>query len=218
VGCLRCGTQFRLVIHSKQALRGKGFKDIKFLVTASHLRHFMLRLVGIIFLFSTSKIMEPNIRVIYDPKKGSSPSPPLQTFEQIARLMDSKFKIPGTKIRFGIDPILSLLPVLGDVITLIISSMLIYTMHNRGASRKVVIKMMLNAGLDTAIGAVPLVGTFFDIFYRSNERNVKLLKEHYFEGKHQGSGTGLLLVILLIALVVIGAVVYGIWKLMEAIF
>jgi hypothetical protein len=135
----------------------------------------------------------------------------------VAKLLDSKFEIPGTGIRFGLDPLLSLMPVLGDLITLIISSMLIYTMHNHGASRKVVVKMMLNAGLDTMIGAIPLVGTVFDVFYRANDRNVRLLKEHYFEGKHQGSGTGLLLMILLIALIVIAAVVFSIYKLIEAI-
>jgi hypothetical protein len=162
--------------------------------------------------------MEPNVRIVYDPKKRDSRSPELQSFERMANLLDSKFEIPGTGIRFGIDPLLSLMPVLGDLITLVISSMLIYTMHNRGASRKVVVKMMLNAGLDTIIGAIPLVGTVFDVFYRANERNVKLLREHYYEGKHQGSGTGLLLMIFLIAILVIAAVVYGIWQLMEAIF
>jgi hypothetical protein len=162
--------------------------------------------------------MEPNVRVVYDPKKADSRPPEIQSFERMATLLDSKFEIPGTGIRFGLDPLLSLMPVLGDIITLIISSMMIYTMHNHGASRKVVVKMMLNAGLDTVIGAIPVVGTFFDVFYRANQRNVKLLKEHYYEGKHQGSGTGLLLMIFLIAMVVIAAVVYGIYKLMEAVF
>ena len=162
--------------------------------------------------------MEPNVRVVYDPKKGGARTPNLQAFERMAKLLDSKFEIPGTGIRFGLDPLLSLMPVLGDLITLVISSMLIYTMHNHGASRKVVVKMMLNAGLDTIIGAIPLVGTVFDVFYRANDRNVKLLKEHYLEGKHQGSGTGLLLMIFLIALIVTVAVVFSIYKLIEAIF
>jgi hypothetical protein len=91
-------------------------------------------------------------------------------------------------------------------------------MHQHGASRKVVIKMIANSTLDAVIGAIPLVGTVFDIFYRSNDRNVRLLKEHYFEGKHQGSGNGLLLLIALVAIVVVAATFYGIWKLMEAIF
>ena len=162
--------------------------------------------------------MEPNVRVVSDPRQRGAGPPSLEAFERMARIMDSKFEIPGTGIRFGLDPVFSLMPVLGDLITLVISSMLIYTMHNHGASRQVVIKMMLNAGLDTVIGAIPLVGTVFDVFYRANERNVRLLKEHYFEGKHQGSGKGLLAAIIVIALLFIAAVVFAIWKLLEAIF
>lgn len=162
--------------------------------------------------------MEPNVRVVYDPKKGSNDLPSLDNFKYISRLMDSKFVIPGTGIRFGLDPIFSLMPVLGDLITLVISSMLIYTMQKHGASRKVVVKMMINAGVDTLVGAIPLVGTVFDVFYKANEKNVRLLREHYYEGKHQGSGTGLLVLIFVIALLIIGAIVFLIWKLFEWIF
>ena len=113
---------------------------------------------------------------------------------------------------------MSLIPVIGDLMTLLISAGLIYTMHNQGASRKVVIKMMLNSTLDAAIGAVPLVGTFFDVFYRSNERNLKLMKEHYYEGKHQGSGNGILLLILAGCVILVAAAFYGMYKLAEAVF
>jgi hypothetical protein len=78
--------------------------------------------------------------------------------------------------------------------------------------------MLVNVGLDTLIGAVPLAGTVFDVFYRSNDRNIRLLKEHYYEGKHQGSGNDLLLTIIFIALLIIALVIYGIWKLFEWIF
>jgi len=162
--------------------------------------------------------MEPNVKIVYDPKKGSARPPDLQHFERIAKLLDSKFEIPGTGIRFGLDPLFSLMPVLGDLITLIISSILIHTMYNHGASRKVVVKMMLNAGADTLIGAIPGVGTVFDIFYRANDRNIRLLREHYYEGKHQGSGTGLLVLIFVIAAVIIAALVFSFYKLIEAIF
>jgi hypothetical protein len=116
------------------------------------------------------------------------------------------------------DPILSLFPVVGDLITFIISGALIYTMRNHGASKNVVIKMMLNSTLDALIGAIPLVGTIFDVFYRANDKNVKLLKEHYLEGKHQGSGNGLLIFIAIVAIIVVGAAFYGMYKLIEAIF
>ena len=153
----------------------------------------------------------PPVRIHYD-------SPSMRWVESLSNWMDSKFLIPGTRIKFGIDPIMSLFPVVGDLATSLISAALIYTMHTHGASRKVVIKMILNSTLDTIIGAIPIVGTIFDIFYRANDRNVRLLKEHYFEGKHQGSGNGLLLTIVMIALILIAAVFYGIWKLFEAIF
>jgi hypothetical protein len=142
----------------------------------------------------------------------------IQGVERMARLMDSRFLIPGTNVRFGIDPILSLFPVLGDLITYAMSGALIYIMHNQGASRKVVIKMILNSTLDTLIGMIPLVGTIFDVFYRANDRNVKLLREHYFEGKHQGSGNGLLLLIAIIAILVVASAFYGMYKLLDAIF
>lgn len=162
--------------------------------------------------------MEPNVRVVYDPKERPGDPPHMENFKYISRLLDSKFEIPGTGIRFGLDPIFSLMPVFGDLITLVISSMLIYTMQKRGASRKVVVKMMLNAGLDTVIGAIPVVGTVFDVFFKANERNVRLLSEHYYEGKHQGSGTGLIIMIFVIILLIVVAVVYGLWKLLEWIF
>src|ERR1044071_2020472 len=119
----------------------------------------------------------------------------LKWIEKFSKTLDSRFTIPVTKIKFGVDPIMSLFPVLGDLITLLLSAILIHTMYQHGASRNVVIKMVLNSTLDAIIGTIPLVGTVFDVFYRSNDRNVKLLKEHYFEGKHQGSGNGLLFTI-----------------------
>ncbi len=137
--------------------------------------------------------------------------------EHLSRWMDSKFLIPGTNIRFGLDPIVSLFPVLGDLMTFLVSGALIYTMHRHGASGKVVMKMVMNATLDAIIGAIPLVGTIFDVFYRANDRNVRLLKEYYFEGKHQGSGKGLLIVMVILALLLITGVFYGIWKLLEAV-
>ena len=143
--------------------------------------------------------------------------PELEFIERLAQWLDSRFLIPGTNIRFGIDPMMSLFPIIGDLMTYVVSGMLIYAMYNKGASRKVVIKMILNATLDAIIGAIPLVGTIFDIFYRANDRNVRLLKEHYFEDKHQGSGKGLLGAIALAALILVGAVFYGMYKLLEAI-
>jgi hypothetical protein len=164
-------------------------------------------------------VMEPTIRIIKPGTVKQSINPQsLRLVEDVARFLDSKFVIPGTNIKFGLDPILSLIPVLGDFLTFLISAALIYSMYNQGASRKVVIKMMMNSTLDAVIGAVPLVGTFFDVFYRSNDRNVKLLKEHYYEGKHHGSGNGILIIMVVSCLIIVAAAFYGMYKLMELIF
>jgi hypothetical protein len=164
--------------------------------------------------------MEPEIKIIRPGKSEHvrNEVPSLRTIEQIARMLDSRFVIPGTRIRFGVDPILSLIPVLGDFITYLISGALIYAMYNHGASRKVVIKMLLNSTFDAVLGAIPLVGTVFDVFYRANDRNVQLLKEHYLEGKHQGSGNGILVVIVITSFILVAAAFYGMYKLLEAIF
>ncbi|UII31175.1 DUF4112 domain-containing protein [Fulvivirga ulvae] len=144
--------------------------------------------------------------------------PNLQRVERISRLMDSKFTIPGTKIRFGLDPVLSLVPVLGDIATFIISGVLIHTMYNHGASGKLVTKMVINATLDAIIGAIPVAGSVFDIFFRANDRNVRLLKEYYEEDKHTGSGKGLLLTSVIVLFAITIAILFVIGKLLEALF
>ncbi|MGB3463831.1 MAG: DUF4112 domain-containing protein [Cyclobacteriaceae bacterium] len=106
-------------------------------------------------------------------------SPELKWVNRISKLLDSQYKIPGTDIRFGWDPILSLFPVAGDFATYLVSFILIGTMYKHGASTKVVLKMVANSTLDFVIGSIPLVGTAFDLYFKSNERNLRLLKEYY---------------------------------------
>jgi hypothetical protein len=163
--------------------------------------------------------MEPEIKIIRPGKSGQAINDnTLQVIEQIARFLDSKYVIPGTKIRYGLDPILSLFPVFGDLITFLISGALIYAMHNHGASRKVVIKMLLNSTFDAVLGSIPLIGSVFDVFYRANDRNVRLLKEHYLEGKHQGSGNGILWIIVLVCILLVVSSFYGMYKFFQWVF
>ncbi len=142
----------------------------------------------------------------------------LKRIRILAELMDNRFRIPGTSIRFGLDPILSIIPVGGSLITYIIGGYLVIEMIIAGASGKVVIKMILNVILDALIGAIPFVGFIPDIFYRANIRNYKLLEEHYSEGKNQGSGLGILLVIVAVILMFSGAIVYAIVTLFQSLF
>ncbi|AMJ66048.1 DUF4112 domain-containing protein [Hymenobacter sp. PAMC 26628] len=133
----------------------------------------------------------------------------LRWVERVARLMDSQFRLPGTRFRFGLDPLLGLIPIVGDLSTTAVSVALLLTMLRHGASGAVVVRMALNILIDTVVGAVPILGNVFDFAYKSNERNVALLRRHYAEGRHAGSGKGLVALLLLAFLAVAGLVAWG---------
>jgi len=98
--------------------------------------------------------------------------------EAIARLLDSAWRIPGTSIRIGVDPILNLLPGVGLVVSKGVSAYLIWEAHRLGAPVGVLMRMVGNLALDAVISAVPLAGWVGDVFYRANLRNMRLLREH----------------------------------------
>jgi phosphoglycerol transferase MdoB-like AlkP superfamily enzyme len=88
-------------------------------------------------------------------------------------------------------------------------------MAKYGVSRKVLLIMTLNIILDSTIGAIPIIGNIFDFAYKSNSRNIKLLKEHYEEGKHQGSAKGIIAWIAIILLLSLVLVVYVLWSVLS---
>lgn len=128
----------------------------------------------------------------------------LKQVSTLARLMDSQFRIPGTEFRFGLESLAGLLPVGGDAIGFMASAGLVLTMARNGASPQLVIRMLINVALDAFIGAIPLVGDLFDVVYKANNRNVKLLEDYYAQGKYRGSAWPVVLMALAV-LVVIGA-------------
>jgi hypothetical protein len=111
----------------------------------------------------------------------------LKWLDKYAKLLDSQFSIPGTNITFGIDPIIGMLPVVGDIVSYLMSALLIFYSAKYGASGKVIFKMFWNALLDFLLSKIPVLGYFIDFAFKANERNLRLLKEHYNEEKHQGS-------------------------------
>lgn len=133
----------------------------------------------------------------------------LRWVERVARLMDSQFQLPGTRFRFGLDPLLGLVPIVGDLSTTVVSVALLLTMLRHGASGAVVVRMSLNIFIDTVVGGIPILGNIFDFAYKSNERNVALLRRHYAEGRHQSSGRGLIVLLLLGFGIVLSLVAWG---------
>lgn len=107
---------------------------------------------------------------------------------QLADLLDSRFRVPGTNIRFGIDPILALIPGIGDLTSPAFTVALLVQALYQGVPRVIMLRMMLNAGVDALIGAIPIVGAVGDIFYRANLRNLALLERHARPGVHPTRG------------------------------
>lgn len=99
----------------------------------------------------------------------------------LARLMDSAFVIPGTRVRAGLDAVLGLVPGVGDLAAGAIGLFLVLQARELGASRWLQARMLGNLLLDTALGSVPLVGDAFDVLFKANLRNLKLLQKELGE-------------------------------------
>ncbi len=98
--------------------------------------------------------------------------------DALAMLLDSAIRIPGTKIVMGLDALLGLVPVIGDAISGIISSYIIFEARRLGAPSWLIARMAANTTLDTILGSIPLLGDMFDVAYKANLKNVNLLKRH----------------------------------------
>ena len=102
----------------------------------------------------------------------------LARLEALAKLMDGAFVIPGTKTRIGLDGLIGLIPGIGDVVSGLISSYLIWEARQLGVSRWVLARMVGNTFIDTAVGAIPFAGDVFDVMFRANMKNMNLLRQH----------------------------------------
>jgi uncharacterized membrane protein len=95
--------------------------------------------------------------------------------ELVAKLLDGAFVLPGTGRRFGIDAIIGLVPGVGDVITTLLSTYIIWEARNLGVSRLALGRMLTNLAIHASVGAIPVVGDIFDAFFRVNQRNMRIV-------------------------------------------
>ncbi|MEH1781600.1 MAG: DUF4112 domain-containing protein [Nostoc sp.] len=140
-------------------------------------------------------------------------APTLKRLRQLSRLLDNIITIPGTKIGFGLDPIIGLIPIGGDFLGVMFSSYIILEAARLGVSRATLGKMVLNVIIDGLVGTVPVLGDLFDFAWKANINNIKLLEDYLKFPSQQKSAdrwfiftvlVGLLLIsILLVALPVI---------------
>lgn len=99
----------------------------------------------------------------------------MRRLKVLADLMDSAFVLPGTNVRFGLDPILGLVPGIGDVASDAIALYIVYEGWRLGATRKQLAMMLLNVAVDTVVGAVPVAGDMVDFAFKANRRNLAIL-------------------------------------------
>ena len=106
--------------------------------------------------------------------------------EALEIILERSFVIPGINRPVGLDAIVGLVPVLGDVVGAVMGAYLIWEARNLGMPKWKIWRMIGNVGVDTALGAVPLVGDAFDFLFRSNTRNLRIIKKH-LDKHHPGS-------------------------------
>jgi len=113
----------------------------------------------------------------------------INRLERYAELTDSRFRIPFTKVHFGIDSIIGLIPIAGETIGLVLSFYLILEAFKLGVPNALKFKMLRNVLLDWVIGLVPIAGDIADVAFKANIRNMKLLVEHIDQERQSGKTT-----------------------------
>ena len=103
----------------------------------------------------------------------------IDQIDRLSRLLDSAFAIPGTRIRFGVEALLRAIPGIGDVAASALSRWVLYEAWRLGVPRSLLVRMIANVLVEGIAGAVPVAGDLFDIAWRANRRNVRLLREHF---------------------------------------
>ncbi len=109
---------------------------------------------------------------------SADPMADLEQLERLADRMDSAFRIPGTRIRFGYDALLGLVPGVGDVAALAPAAYILKKSHGHGVPTSGLVRMAANIAIDVAIGSIPLIGDLFDVGFKANRRNVAHLRAH----------------------------------------
>ena len=136
----------------------------------------------------------------------------LGALRKMAQLLDSAFVVPGTSYRIGLDPILGLVPGLGDLVSPLFTLGILWQARELAVPRVVLLRMIFNVAIDSLLGAVPVVGDLFDFAWKANDRNVALLERHAQEERPASGGDWLfvgLLVVLVLFVALLPFVIVG---------
>jgi Domain of unknown function (DUF4112) len=120
------------------------------------------------------------------PAMGREPHLVRARVEAMEKLLERSFHVPGTNIPVGLDSIVGLIPVVGDLVTAAMGAYMVWEARNLGMSKWQLIRMTANVGIDTALGAIPVVGDAFDFVWKSNSKNLRIIKKH-LDKHHPGT-------------------------------
>lgn len=141
------------------------------------------------------------------PRKNSPKLPNIEGIRRLSNLLDEAIAIPGTSWRFGLDPLLSLIPAAGDYFSLTLSVYIVWQAYRLGTPKETLIRMVIHLLVDAFVGTVPVVGDAFDFVWKANTRNLQLLEAHLGDGlqARKGDRWFLLLLIVGVSVLVIAA-------------
>src|SRR5204863_3504573 len=112
----------------------------------------------------------------------------LDKLRRLARLFDAEFRVPGTDIRFGIDPLIGLLPGIGDLASPLLTVGILWHAARLRVPKVVLLRMVLNALIDAGVGVIPVVGDLIDFAWKATDWNMALLERHAMPGQPATSG------------------------------
>lgn len=130
----------------------------------------------------------------------------MHALRSLQRLLDDAFRVPGTSLRFGWDPLIGLIPWAGDVLTAVLSCAIILQAHHLGVPRVVQLRMVMNVAIDVIAGVIPVFGDVADVFWKSNAKNFALLERHAAAPQPATPGDWLFVTGMIAAVVLIAAV------------
>ena len=109
---------------------------------------------------------------------GTDPASIRKRIEAMEHLLERSMVVPGTNYPIGLDTIIGFVPVVGDIVTAVMGAYIVWEAKNLGLPRWKLWQMIGNIAIDGAVGAVPVVGDAFDVVYRSNTKNLRIVKKH----------------------------------------
>lgn len=130
----------------------------------------------------------------------------LEALRRVSRLLDSAIEVPGTSYRIGLDPIVGLVPWIGDLVSPLFAIALLWQAHDLRIPRVVQFRMVVNAAVDMLIGIVPLAGDLFDFAWKANDMNMALLERYAYEERHPSAGDWLFVLLAVVLVLMIAAI------------